>query len=156
MPADISATHMVKLTSRESVAEGTMAFRFEKPKEFQFTPGQYVDVTLLNPPETDAEGNIRSFSIASASFENHITLVTRMRDTAFKRVLKSAPSAWKPSWRSHGLLTLQKNASKAAVFLAGGIGITPFFSTSATRRMKNCPTGDTCSTRTDDRRMPRF
>ncbi len=61
MPADISATYMVKLTSRESIAEGTMAFRFEKPKEFHFTPGQYVDVTLLNPPDTDAEGNIRSF-----------------------------------------------------------------------------------------------
>ena len=91
MPADISTTHMVKLTSRESVAEGTMAFRFEKPKEFQFTPGQYVDVTLLNPPETDGEGNVRSFSIASAPFEDHIMLVTRMRDTAFKRVLKSAP-----------------------------------------------------------------
>jgi len=129
MPADISATHMVKLTSRESVAEGTMAFRFEKPKEFQFTPGQYVDVTLLNPPETDAEGNIRSFSIASIPFEDHLTLVTRMRGTAFKRVLKSAPLGMEAKLDGPmGSFTLHKNASKAAVFLAGGIGITPFFS----------------------------
>ena len=129
MPADISATYMVKLTSRESIAEGTMAFRFEKPKEFHFTPGQYVDVTLLNPPDTDAEGNIRSFSIASAPFEDHLTLVTRMRDTAFKRVLKSAPLGVEAKLDGpRGSFTLHKNASKAAVFLAGGIGITPFFS----------------------------
>lgn len=129
MPADISATHMVKLTSRESVAEGTMAFRFEKPKDFQFTPGQYVDVTLLNPPETDAEGNIRSFSIASAPFEDHITLATRMRDTAFKRVLKSAHLGMEAMLEGPmGSFSLHKNASKAAVLLAGGIGITPFFS----------------------------
>ena len=129
MPADISATHMVKLTSRESVAEGTMAFHFEKPKKFRFTPGQYVDVTLLSPPETDAEGNIRSFSIASAPFEDHITLVTRMRDSAFKRVLKSAPLGLEAKLEGPmGSFTLHKNASKTAVFLAGGIGITPFFS----------------------------
>ena len=129
MRANIPATHIVKLTGRESVAEGTMAFRFEKPKEFQFTPGQYVDVTLLNPPETDGEGNVRSFSIASAPFEDHITLVTRMRDTAFKRVLKSAPLGVEAKLEGPmGSFTLHKNASKAAVLLAGGIGITPFYS----------------------------
>ena len=129
MPTNVSTTRMVKLTSRESVAEGTMAFHFEKPKEFQFTPGQYVNVTLLNPPETDSEGNIRSFSIASAPFEDHITLATRMRDTAFKRVLKSAPLGMEAKLEGPmGSFTLHKNASKAAVLLAGGIGITPFFS----------------------------
>jgi ferredoxin-NADP reductase len=46
-----------------------MAFQFEKPPGFDFKPGQSVDVTLLNPPETDAEGNVRTFSIASAPFE---------------------------------------------------------------------------------------
>jgi ferredoxin-NADP reductase len=129
MPTNVSTTYTAKLMKREFVAEGTMAFHFEKPKEFQFTPGQYVDVTLLNPPETDAEGNIRSFSIASAPFEDHITLVTRMRDTAFKRVLKSAPLGVEAKLEGPmGSFTLHKNASKAAVFLAGGIGITPFFS----------------------------
>jgi len=39
------------------------------PAGFQFRPGQSVDWTLNKPPETDAEGNIRTFSITSAPFE---------------------------------------------------------------------------------------
>ena len=70
-----------KLMRREEVAEGTMAFHFEKPPGFAFKPGQYTDVTLRNPPETDAEGNTRTFSLASP-FENELVFTTRMRDTA--------------------------------------------------------------------------
>ena len=46
---------------REEVAEGTMAFRFEKPSGFRFKAGQSADVTVNDPPETDAEGNTREF-----------------------------------------------------------------------------------------------
>ena len=59
-----------KLMRREEVAQGTMAFHFEKPSRFTFKPGQLADVTLTDPPETDAEGNTRTFSIASPPFEN--------------------------------------------------------------------------------------
>ena len=38
-----------KLLNRVEVAEGTMAFHFEKPPGFDFKPGQSVDLTLLNP-----------------------------------------------------------------------------------------------------------
>ncbi len=53
-----------KLLNRVEVAEGTMAFHFEKPPGFDFISGQSADLTLLNPPETDSEGNVRTFSIA--------------------------------------------------------------------------------------------
>jgi ferredoxin-NADP reductase len=43
-----------KLLNRVEVAEGTMAFQFEKPTGFDFKPGQSADLTLLNPPETDS------------------------------------------------------------------------------------------------------
>jgi ferredoxin-NADP reductase len=59
-----------RLLNRVEVAEDTMAFHFEKPPGFDFKPGQSVDLTLLNPPETDSEGNVRTFSIASAPFED--------------------------------------------------------------------------------------
>ncbi len=129
MPTEVSTGHTVKLNNREDVAEGTMAFHFDKPNEFEFRAGQAIDITLLNPPETDAEGNIRTFSIASPPFEDRLTVATRMRDTAFKRVLKSMPlgTTVKIDGPS-GSLTLHKNPSKPAVFLAGGIGITPFLS----------------------------
>ena len=39
-----------KLLSRVEVAEGTMAFHFEKPSQFDFKPGQSADVTLFESP----------------------------------------------------------------------------------------------------------
>src|SRR5207248_5642008 len=123
------ASHQCILLNRVEVAEGTMAFYFEKPSRFDFKPGQSADLTLANPPETDSEGNTRTFSIASPPFENHLMFATRMRDTAFKRSLRKAPLGTEikidpPT----GSFTLHKNSAKAAVLLAGGIGITPFLS----------------------------
>jgi len=118
-----------KLIRREEVAEGTTAFHFEKPSGFTFKAGQSADVTLTDPPETDAEGNTRTFSIASPPFEKELVFTTRMRDTAFKRSLRRVPLATEVNIGSAaGSFTLHKNPAKPAVFLAGGIGITPFLS----------------------------
>jgi ferredoxin-NADP reductase len=120
-------THTVKLLRREEVAERTMSFYFDKPANFQFKPGQYVDCSLIDPPETDSEGNIRTFSIASAPAEKDLMVATRMRDTAFKRVMKTMPLGTELKIDGPlGSFTLHSNASRPAVFLAGGIGITPF------------------------------
>lgn len=121
--------HKTWLKGREEVAERTMAFHFAKPAGFQFQPGQFLDFTLLNPPETDAEGATRTFSIASAPYEDELVVATRMRDTAFKRLLKNLPLGQELSMDGPmGSFTLHKNTAKPAVFLAGGIGITPFLS----------------------------
>jgi ferredoxin-NADP reductase len=125
--ASASPGFICKLKDRKEVAEGTTAFRFEKPSGWTFKAGQYLDVTLLDPSETDSEGNMRSFSIASAPHEETLMVATRMRDTAFKRVLRTMPfgTAVKIEGPS-GDLILQNDSTRAAVFLAGGIGITPF------------------------------
>lgn len=123
--------HTVKLKNRREVAEGTMAFHVGKPAGFTFKPGQFIELTLIDPPETDAEGNTRAFSLASAPHEADLMITTRMRDSAFKRVLKSMPIGSPLSLDGpFGDLTLHNNAAKPAVFLAGGIGITPFRSIS--------------------------
>jgi len=125
--AAASPSFMCKLKDRKEVAEGTMAFQFEKPSGWTFKAGQYLDMTLLDPPETDSEGNVRSFSIASAPHEETLMVATRMRDTAFKRVLKTAPIGTPVRIEGpSGDLILQNDSTRAAVFLAGGIGITPF------------------------------
>jgi ferredoxin-NADP reductase len=119
--------YQTKLIAREEIATGTMAFHFAKPKDYSFVAGQNNDITLINPPETDAEGNTRAFSVASAPHEDTIMIATRMRDTAFKRVLKNAPLGIEVTIDGPmGSLTLHKNISKPAVFLSGGIGVTPF------------------------------
>jgi ferredoxin-NADP reductase len=116
----------IKLKSRREVAVGTMAFHFEKPAGFTFIPGQAGDFTLPNPPETDLEGNKRSFSFACAPYEEDLIITTRMRDTAFKRSLRVVPLGTElimdAPW---GELTLDEDASIPSVFLTGGIGITP-------------------------------
>jgi ferredoxin-NADP reductase len=118
-----------KLMRQEEVAEGTTAFHFEKPSGFSFRAGQCADVTLTAPLETDAEGNTRTFSIASPPFANELVFTTRMRDTAFKRSLKEVKLTAKVKISpAAGSFTLHKNLAKPAIFLAGGIGITPFLS----------------------------
>ena len=126
-PSPTVPTVTSRLLSRQEVADGTMAFRFDKPIGWVFKAGQFLDMTLLDPAETDAEGNTRSFSIASGPDEDTLMIATRMRDTAFKRVLKTMPigTAVKIEGPS-GDLILGGDATRTIVFLAGGIGITPF------------------------------
>lgn len=121
------ATHKIKLLRREEVAEGTVAFYFEKPEGFQFAAGQFLRFSLIDPPENDDEGASRSFSIASAPHEPELMIATRMRDTAFKRVLKSMPLGSEIEVKGpYGRMTLHEDPSRPAVILTGGIGITPF------------------------------
>lgn len=118
---------MTKLRDRREVAERTMAFQFERPSDWTFKAGQFIDMTLVNPPETDAEGNVRGFSITSAPYQDMLMVTTRMRDTAFKRVLEAAPIETEVKIEGpFGNLALHHNAARPAVLLAGGIGITPF------------------------------
>jgi ferredoxin-NADP reductase len=116
-------------TRNETVAEGTMAFHFAKPSGFEFKAGQSMNVSLIAPSETDAKGNARTFSIVSAPHEGELVIATRMRDTAFKRVLKAMPAGGRVGLRGPaGMFTLDPADARPAVFLAGGIGVTPFVS----------------------------
>ena len=131
---------IIRLTSRESVVEGTMMFTFNRPNNFIYKAGQTIDLTLLNPPETDSEGNTRTFSLVSAPFENRLSVATRMRDTAFKRFLREAPVNTELELAGpYGSFTLHKDSSKPAIFLVGGIGITPFYSIIKTASIGKLP-----------------
>ncbi len=104
-----------------------MAFYFSKPPGFRHQAGQSLLLTLINPPQTDSEGDARTFTIASAPNEAELMVATRMRDTAFKRVLKAAPAGMTVKMDGpSGEMVLHDDTARPAVFLAGGIGITPF------------------------------
>jgi ferredoxin-NADP reductase len=118
-----------QLISKEAIAEGTMAFHFAKPDRFRFAAGNAVNLTLIDPPQTDSKGNTRTFSIVSAPSENELVFATRMRDSAFKRMLKSASAGMRARLAEPGGdFTLEAGNKRPAVFIAGGIGITPFVS----------------------------
>lgn len=116
----------IKLLRKEIIANDTMAFYFEKPDNFEFRAGQFADYTLINPSETDDEGNTRGFSIFTAPYEPTLGAATRMRDSAFKRVFKDLPIGSKVKLDApYGDFTLHKTQSTPSVFIIGGIGVTP-------------------------------
>lgn len=118
-----------KLISKKEVARDTMEFRFEKPEGLEFRAGNSFDWTIVNPSETDKEGNTRTFSTLSTPTDRYIGFATRMRDTAYKRVLKNADPGLEIKIEGpFGTFFLHKDELKPAVFLAGGVGITPFMS----------------------------
>jgi ferredoxin-NADP reductase len=122
-------THEVRLAGREEIAAGTMAFHFEKPAGFSFKPGQAVDIVLVDPPTSDADSARHTFSLISAPFQGELAIATRMRDSAFKRALRALPIGSPAKLEGpFGSLTLHNNHARPAVFIAGGIGITPFMS----------------------------
>ena len=119
----------VKLRSRAEVALGTMAFHFDKPPGFVFKPGQAIDLVLAATPGAEAQAARHTFSLASAPFEGQLEIATRMRDSPYKRALASLPVGSAVAFEGpFGSLTLHKDPDRAAVFVAGGIGITPFLS----------------------------
>src|ERR1700722_4185019 len=123
--------YIVTLTGREQVAQDTMAFWFDVAGAgYTFRAGQNAAFTLLNPPETDAAGNIRTLSVASSpNAPTSLMVAMRMRKSAFKNSLKMLPLGAKLRVSSPmGSFTLHRDRSKPAVFLVGGIGITPVLS----------------------------
>ena len=120
---------LVPLRMRDVVAKDTVVVALDRPPGFTFKAGQAVDVSLIDPVEMDARGPRRAFSIVSAPHEGRILLATRTRDSAFKRLLCRMPIGGRVQVEGpFGSLTLQSNRSRPAVFIAGGIGITPFMS----------------------------
>jgi ferredoxin-NADP reductase len=123
------SAYQVKLIGRDEIARGTTAFRFEKPAGFSYKPGQAVDIAVIDAPAKNGENLQHAFSLVSAPFEEHLIVATRMRDSAFKRALATAEIGTRFTLDGpFGSLTLHNKRSRPAVFIAGGIGITPFMS----------------------------
>lgn len=116
----------VKLIRKTEVAEGTMQFTIEKPDGFEYRAGQFGDLVL--PPSSGlGENNKHGFSFVSAPYEEHLAMATRMRSTSsFKNAIRDVPDGSMIQMLAlWGDFTLQKNTAKPAVFVIGGIGITP-------------------------------
>lgn len=89
--------------------------------------GQYVVMDLGT--REDPEGPVRSFTIASSpTEEEYILISTRIRDTPFKKRLANLDLGTQVKFTaSLGKFILpEEDNSGSAVFLSGGIGVTPF------------------------------
>lgn len=117
-----------RLVAIDRVADDAAAFTFELSGPMDFIPGQTCDYTLVNPRYEDDKGSVRTFSIVSSPGDQpRITFATRLTGSAFKRsLLDTGVGAEVDIEGPNGSFTLHHNAGQRAVFLAGGIGITPF------------------------------
>ena len=118
----------LKLASRKLESPGVVSHIFKPEKPFTWKPGQFLH-HVLHHDSTDDRGSDRWFTIASAPFERHIMLTTRFADSkssSFKKTLKALKIGGTIEVSDlDGDFTLA-NYRAHYVFIAGGIGITPF------------------------------
>ena len=123
----------IKLLKRETVAKDTVSFFFEPQEPVARAPGQYfyIDVPELKYP--DPRGPKRQFTISSSPTEGPIMTVTvRTRAeniSGYKKTLYELPDgslleAEGPN--GHYILDETTPVTGEQVFIAGGIGITPY------------------------------
>jgi ferredoxin-NADP reductase len=128
MPATKGAMQ-AKIKEKREVAKGTLMVTFDLlGEEVDFTPGQYFWVELLDPPYDDEKGPRRHITVVTSPTEKGVLgLATRVRDSAFKKSLAELPEgAPVDVEQPKGSFLLPEDTSKEYVFVAGGIGITPF------------------------------
>lgn len=120
------------IKEKAEVADKTLKVDFDLLGEtMEFKAGQFFVVELIDPPYDDERGARRHFSIVNSPNEKGIiTMVTRLRDSAFKRSLAEMPEGSEVDIVTIGGedFSLPDSGERPLVFIAGGIGIAPFVS----------------------------
>lgn len=114
----------IKLISKEHIENAYYEFDFEKPEGFTFLEGQFGKFELINKDIDDCK--FRVFSIASTCDDTLIRIGTRITDTPslYKKELLNMKLGEEVKLDAPiGKFTLEVDSK--AVFIAGGIGITP-------------------------------
>lgn len=111
-----------KIIENKLETENVFSLILEKPQGFSFYSGQYLDVEL---PVQDKLGNSRTFTISSSPTENFLMVTSKKGVTPFKKFMERL-KAGDTINTSHPIGTFTLDQSLSAVFIAGGIGITPF------------------------------
>lgn len=103
-------------------------FIFTPEKPIKWKAGQFIHYTLPHD-NADDRGNERWFTISSAPFENEVWLTTRInpdKSSSFKKTLLNLkPDDIIETDKPDGSFVIE-DTSKKYIFVAGGIGITPF------------------------------
>jgi ferredoxin-NADP reductase/nitrite reductase/ring-hydroxylating ferredoxin subunit len=100
--------------------------REDNMTSFDYTAGQFAFFDI-GGVYNDPKGPIRHFTISSSPTENFIMFTTRIRDSPYKKRLSTLEEGSKVKVRGpEGQFVLHEDHSKPAVFLSGGIGVTPF------------------------------
>ncbi len=118
----------LKLVGRKQLSRDQVEYIFEPTRNLRFMPGQYIEIQLPHV-HADRRGMRRMFTIASAPGEKLIKIATRhyQPSSTFKKALQRLPvGATLSATGIYGDFLLPHNEEKKVLFIAGGIGITPF------------------------------
>ncbi len=119
---------VLTLSEKKQLSSTIYEFVFPSLQKFNFLPGQYMEWTLPLK-KIDSRGNRRYFTIASSPTEKNVHLGVKINfpSSNFKKALVSAKKEKKIyAGQLMGDFILPKDEKRKIVFIAGGIGITPF------------------------------
>ncbi len=119
---------MLKLNRKIKMSSDIVDFVFKPSQKLAFVPGQYMEFTLAHS-HPDSRGNRRYFTLASSPTENDLHLGVRFYDqsSSFKKAMYRMDNRTKiVGAQIAGDFTLPSDPNQKLVFIAGGIGITPF------------------------------
>ena len=119
---------ILNLKEKVQTAPDTFDFIFTPAHKLSFAPGQYMEWTLGHD-HPDSRGNRRYFTLASSPTEQDLILGVKFypRSSSYKQsLLAMNPDSEIVAGQLSGDFTLPKNPKQRLVFIAGGIGITPF------------------------------
>jgi ferredoxin-NADP reductase len=118
----------LKLAARKKESPGVESFVFKPEEPLVWKAGQFLHY-VLNHEATDDRGSDRWFTIASAPCERHVMLTTRFASkegSTFKKTLKALKPGDTIEVSDLDGDFIVSDPKKEYVFIAGGIGITPF------------------------------
>ncbi|MEO8084554.1 MAG: RnfABCDGE type electron transport complex subunit D [Ardenticatenales bacterium] len=122
------ATLLLNLRKKVHLAPNIYDFVFVPPRKLAYEPGQYMEWTLGHDAP-DSRGNRRFFTLASSPTEDTLRLGVAFNPTSstFKQALLSLePRHGIVAAQLAGDFVLPSDPDQPCVFIAGGIGITPF------------------------------
>jgi len=112
----------------EHVSDRVASYVFRPNMKPAFAPGQYMEWTM-DMDHHDSRGNRRTFSVASSPTEDTVRIGVKFYEPSsrFKQVLRTLKPGDKIyAGQLAGDFTLPSDQAEKLVFIAGGIGITPF------------------------------
>lgn len=118
----------LKFTGKKKEAGDTISFIFESQEPLSWIAGQFL-VYHLPHENPDVRGFQRFFTISAAPFENQVMLTTRIfaeNPSTFKQALMKLNSGDLIDAKGPDGDFIVENSKKHFVFIAGGIGVTPY------------------------------
>lgn len=118
----------LQLIEKKQITPDTITFLFRPDMPLSWIPGQFLRyrIPLASP---DERGENRFFSIASAPYEGHVNLTTKFmpeKGSAFKSQLQKLEIGQSIEGFGPSGKFIIDDPRRQYVFIAGGIGITPF------------------------------